>query len=46
MLRSSFGGTASGYPAPREWAKSAVPFLLKLGPSENGRSLTVHGGIG
>jgi len=46
MLRSSFGGAASGYPIPREWAKSAVPFLLKLGPSENGRSLTVHGGVG
>jgi NAD(P)-dependent dehydrogenase (short-subunit alcohol dehydrogenase family) len=41
MLRSCFGGSASSYPAPREWAKIAVPFLLKLGPSDNGRSLTV-----
>jgi NAD(P)-dependent dehydrogenase (short-subunit alcohol dehydrogenase family) len=40
MLRSSFGGAASGYPAPDEWAKTAVPFLLKLGPSVNGKPLT------
>lgn len=40
MLRSSFGGSASGYPAPEEWAKIAVPFLLKLGPSDNGKPLT------
>ena len=32
MLRSCFGGSASGYPSPEEWAKIAVPFLLKLGP--------------
>jgi NAD(P)-dependent dehydrogenase (short-subunit alcohol dehydrogenase family) len=41
MLRSCFGGLASGYPAPPEWAKIAVPFLLKLGASDNGRPLTV-----
>jgi NAD(P)-dependent dehydrogenase (short-subunit alcohol dehydrogenase family) len=41
MLRSCFGGAASGYPTPEEWAKIAVPFLLKLGPAENGRPLTV-----
>jgi NAD(P)-dependent dehydrogenase (short-subunit alcohol dehydrogenase family) len=40
MLRSSFGGAASGYPAPDEWAKIAVPFLLKLGPADNGKPLT------
>jgi NAD(P)-dependent dehydrogenase (short-subunit alcohol dehydrogenase family) len=40
MLRSSFGGAASGYPAPDEWAKIAVLFLLKLGPADNGRPLT------
>jgi len=45
MLRSSFGGSASDYPTPQAWAKSAVPFLLKLGPSENGQPLTApaHG---
>ena len=45
MLRSCFGGSASGYPTPQEWAKVAAPFLLKLGPADNGRPLTVpiHG---
>jgi len=41
MLQSCFGGSASGYPTPQEWAKIAVPFLLKLGASDNGRPLTV-----
>lgn len=43
MLRSSFGGSASSYPAPAEWAKTAVPFLLKIGPADNGRQMTVNG---
>ena len=42
MLRSCFGGSASSYPSPLEWAKRAVPFLLKLGPKDNGRSLSVN----
>ncbi|HTY86981.1 MAG TPA: SDR family oxidoreductase [Candidatus Acidoferrum sp.] len=41
MLRSCFGDAASGYPSPTEWASVAVPFLLQLGPSDNGRPLTV-----
>jgi NAD(P)-dependent dehydrogenase (short-subunit alcohol dehydrogenase family) len=40
MLRSCFGGSASGYLSPAEWARSAVPFLLKLGPGDNGKPLT------
>ena len=40
MLRSSFGASASGYPAPEEWARVTVPFLLKLGTSANGQPLT------
>ena len=40
MLRSCFGGSASGYLSPGEWAKSAVPFLLRLGPGDNGKPLT------
>ena len=40
MLRSCFGGSASGYLSPEEWAKSAVPFLLKLGPGDNGKPMT------
>lgn len=41
MLRSCFGSSAGTYPAPEEWAKTAVPFLLGLGPQENGKPLTV-----
>jgi NAD(P)-dependent dehydrogenase (short-subunit alcohol dehydrogenase family) len=41
MLRISFGASAAGYPSPAEWAEQAVPFLLKLGPRDNGRSLSI-----
>ena len=41
MLRSCFGGSASDYPAPAEWARQAVPFLAALGPKDNGMALTV-----
>jgi NAD(P)-dependent dehydrogenase (short-subunit alcohol dehydrogenase family) len=41
MLQSCFGGSASAYPTARQWAKVAVPFILNLGPAENGRSLSV-----
>lgn len=41
MLQSAFGDSASNYPTADEWAKIAVPFLLKLGPQDNGRQLTV-----
>ena len=41
MLRSTFGKSASGYPTAEEWAAIAAPFLLRLGPAENGKSLTV-----
>jgi NAD(P)-dependent dehydrogenase (short-subunit alcohol dehydrogenase family) len=44
MLQSCFGGSASGYLSPTEWAKSAVPFLLKLGPDDNGKPLTAPNG--
>ncbi len=40
MLQSCFGRSASAYPSPGEWAKKAVPFLLGLGPKDNGRALT------
>jgi NAD(P)-dependent dehydrogenase (short-subunit alcohol dehydrogenase family) len=40
MLRSCFGGSAGGYPSPETWAKSAVPFLLELDASSNGKQLT------
>ena len=41
MLRQAWSDGASAYEKPAEWAKSAVPMLLKLGPSDNGKSLTV-----
>ena len=41
MLRSCFGGGAGSYPSPGEWAKITAPFLLKIGPSDNGSPLTV-----
>ncbi len=43
MLRSCFGESAASYPTPAQWAKVAVPFLLKLGPGDNGKPLTVPG---
>jgi NAD(P)-dependent dehydrogenase (short-subunit alcohol dehydrogenase family) len=41
MLRSSFGGEAKSYPSPQEWSEKAVPFLLGLGPKDNGKALSV-----
>ena len=41
MLRSCFGPTAADFPSPEEWATIAVPFLLNLGPENNGQALTV-----
>lgn len=44
MLRSCFGVAAASYPSPAKWARTAVPFLLKLGSVENGQALTAPGG--
>jgi len=43
MLRSTFGGSASSYPSPRQWAERAVPFLLQISARENGQPLTAPG---
>ena len=43
MLRSCFGESAGQSPSPAEWAQRAVPFLLALGPKDNGRPLSVPG---
>jgi NAD(P)-dependent dehydrogenase (short-subunit alcohol dehydrogenase family) len=40
MLRTCFGGEAASYPSPQEWARRAAPFLLQLGPKDNGQPLT------
>jgi NAD(P)-dependent dehydrogenase (short-subunit alcohol dehydrogenase family) len=41
MLRSCFGAEAAHHPSAVEWAKRAVPFILKLGRRDNGQSLSV-----
>ena len=43
MLSSCFD-SAESFPSPEQWAKRAVPFLLRLGPADNGRSLSAPGG--
>lgn len=43
MLESCFGQGASAYPSADRWAKKAVPFLLELGPQDNGKPLTAPG---
>ncbi len=42
MLQSCFAGSAAGYPPPEDWAKTAVPFLLKINSADNGKQLTVQ----
>jgi len=41
MLQSCFGGGADSARKPDAFAKVATPFLLALGPKDNGQSLTV-----
>ena len=41
MLREAWGDDASRYPSADQWAKRAAPFLLNLGPRDNGKSLSV-----
>jgi len=41
MLRETWGKDADRYPSAEQWAKRAAPFLLNLGPRENGKSLSV-----
>src|SRR5437868_428745 len=41
MLRQAMGEAPASYPKAESWAKRAAPFLLALGPKDNGRSLTV-----
>lgn len=43
MLRSAFGPDAGHYAPPAKWADQAVPFLLALGPADNGKPLSVPG---
>ena len=41
MLQSCFAGGANNYPTADEWAKTAVPFLLKIKDADNGKQLTM-----
>ena len=41
MLQSCFGESAAHYPSALRWAERAVPFILKLDPSDNGQALDV-----
>lgn len=44
MLQSCFGEeNASAYPSATQWAEAAGPYLLSLGPADNGQALTVPG---
>lgn len=41
MLRQAWADGAKAYPTADVWATKAAPFLLALGPKDNGRSLSV-----
>jgi len=41
MLRQCWVDSAGGYPKAAEWAKVAAPFILTLGPKDNGQSVSV-----
>jgi NAD(P)-dependent dehydrogenase (short-subunit alcohol dehydrogenase family) len=41
MLRSTWGEGAAQFPNAEAWAGKAADFYLRLGPGDNGRSLTV-----
>ncbi len=43
MLRQAWSDGAGAYPKAEKWAKAAAPFILGLGPKDNGQSLTVSG---
>jgi NAD(P)-dependent dehydrogenase (short-subunit alcohol dehydrogenase family) len=43
MLRSCWGDGAGSYPKAEQWAKTAAPFILNLGPQHNGESVSVGG---
>jgi NAD(P)-dependent dehydrogenase (short-subunit alcohol dehydrogenase family) len=41
MLRQAWADGAAAYPAPEEWVKTAAPYILKLGPKDNGESRSI-----
>jgi NAD(P)-dependent dehydrogenase (short-subunit alcohol dehydrogenase family) len=44
MLRSCFGSGAASCQKPAAWARAVVPWLMQLGPKDNGKALTAPGG--
>ncbi|CAM3427331.1 SDR family oxidoreductase [Brevibacillus invocatus] len=40
MLQQCSPGEVETAPSPEAWSRVAVPYLLKIGPKENGKSLT------
>jgi NAD(P)-dependent dehydrogenase (short-subunit alcohol dehydrogenase family) len=43
MLRICFGAGASNYPDATKWVQRAGPYILQLGPRDNGESVSVPG---
>lgn len=43
MLRSAWAEGAASYPKAEQWAKTAAPYILSLGPKQNGQSVSVGG---
>jgi NAD(P)-dependent dehydrogenase (short-subunit alcohol dehydrogenase family) len=41
MLQSCWSDQANSYPSPARWSHSAAPYILNIGPRENGRPLSV-----
>ncbi len=41
MLRQAWSDGAASYPKADAWAKVAAPFILQLGPKDNGRPVSV-----
>jgi NAD(P)-dependent dehydrogenase (short-subunit alcohol dehydrogenase family) len=41
MLRSCWGGSAESYPDSADFARRAVPYILRIGPRDNGVPLSV-----
>jgi Short-chain dehydrogenases of various substrate specificities len=41
MLRTCWAEGAASYPKAEAWAKVAAPFILNIGPKDNGRPLSV-----
>jgi NAD(P)-dependent dehydrogenase (short-subunit alcohol dehydrogenase family) len=44
MLQSCFGHSAHHYPNAEEWSRTAAPYILQLGPRNNGESLSIGDG--